>query len=458
MALQTPIAAPAKTAPTPQGKPILGNVLEFRADPVGTMKRDFDRYGDVVRYMLGRRVVHVASHPELAQEIFVDRRADFVKMDVNKGLGMILGNGLVTSPENPSWLSQRRMMQPMFHRQRLAAMGDKMVTAGERLLTGWEESGKVGQTADLAEEMMGVTLDIITQTMFSMDMLSEASKVGPAIGTTTQFVTEQVQNPFALPLWVPISRNRTYTRAKDTLYSVIDSIIRNRRAEGKVHGDLLDMLLEARDEETGEGMSENQLREEVATIFAAGHETTANTLAWTWFVLAQYPDIRTRVETELDTVLQGRTPTINDLPQLPYTLQVLNEVLRLYPVVPFTVRRVARTTTLGGYTLPVNSLLFISMANIHQHPDFWSDPTTFNPDRWAPDMVKRQHRLAFMPFGAGPRICIGNNMAMMEGQLLIAMIAQRYRLHLENPASVQREAAITMRPKGGLPMRIEARK
>jgi cytochrome P450 len=457
MAIQTPLSTTSQTAPTPPGKPILGNVLEFRADPIGVMKRDFDRYGDVVRYKLGPRIVHVASHPELAQEIFVDRRADFVKMDVNKGLGMILGNGLVTSPEDSSWLSQRRMMQPMFHKQRLAAMGDKMVTAGERLLAGWEQSGRVGQMTDISAEMMGVTLDIITQTMFSMDMLSEASKVGPAIGTTTHFVTEQVQNPFSLPLWLPTNRNRTYIRAKETLYSVVDSIIRARRAEGTKYGDLLDMLLEARDEDTGEGMSEKQLQEEVVTIFAAGHETTANTLAWTWFVLAQYPEIRTRLETELDTVLQGRTPTISDLPQLPYSLQVLNEVLRLYPVVPFTVRRVARRTTLGGYTLPADSLLFISMANIHRHPHFWSDPATFNPDRWAPDVMKRQHRLAFIPFGAGPRMCIGNHMALMEGQLLIAMIAQKYRLHLENPAHIQREVAITMRPKGGLPMRIEAR-
>lgn len=456
MAVQTSPSPIATSAPIPSGKPIIGNVIEFRNDPLGMMKRDFDRYGDVVRYALGKRVAHVASHPELAQEILVDRRADFLKMPIDKGLGMVLGNGLVTSPENESWLSQRRMMQPMFHKQRLAAMGDKMVMAGERLLAEWQQ-GKVGQSTDISAEMMRVTLDIITQTMFSMDVLSEASKVGHAIGVATHFVTHQVQNPFALPVWVPTPGNRAYTRAHHTLYSVIDSIIRSRRAEGAEHGDLLDMLLEARDADTGEAMSENQLREEVATIFAAGHETTANTLSWTWFMLDQHPDIRERLEAEVDTVLQGRTPTISDLANLPYTLQVLNEVLRLYPVVPFTVRSVPHTTTLGGYTIPANSLLFLSMANIHLHPDFWDDPHTFNPDRWAPGAMKRQHRLAFMPFGAGPRMCIGNNMALMEGQLLIAMIAQRYRLHVENPEAVQREVAITMRPKGGLPMRIEAR-
>jgi cytochrome P450 len=449
---------PAPTAPRLQGHPFIGNLLAFRDDPLETMRRGFELYGDVVRYNLAGRMIHAVSHPDLAQAVLVDRRDDFVKMDVDKGLGLLLGNGLVTSPENSSWLSQRRMMQPMFHRQRLAAMGDKMVLAGERMLEEWQHDGHVGQTIDVSDEMMRVTLDIITQTMFSMDKRSDASQVGEAIGVASHFITSNVQNPFASIPWLPVPGRGKFRKAEQTIDTVVESIIAMRRQEGVgQHGDLLDMLMEARDADTGEAMSARQLRDEVTTIFAAGHETTANTLAWTWYVLSQHPEIRQRLEEELETVLQGRTPAIGNLPQLPYTLQVLNEVLRVYPVIPFTVRRVARTTTLGGYAMPENSLIFLNMANIHHHPAFWDNPHTFNPDRWAADAAKRQHRLAFMPFGAGPRLCIGNNMALMEAHLLIAMIAQKYRLDLLPTTKVETEVAITMRHKGGLPMVLTAR-
>lgn len=455
MTVSMPITAPL--APNPKGKPIIGNLLEFRQDIIGTMKQGFEAHGDIVRYQLGPQTIHVISHPDLAQAVLVERRSEFIKLDPKRGLGLVLGNGLVTSLENESWLSQRRMMQPMFHKQRLATMGDKMVAAGERLLATWDAGQKVGTTTDISTEMMRVTLDIITQTMFSMDVLGEAGTVGHAIGVGSHFASRQVQNPFAPPLWIPTPGNQTFHRAKAQFDTIITKIIQTRQQEGGTHGDLLEMLLEARDEDTGEGMNPQQLKDEVATIFAAGHETTANTLSWLWFVLSQHPNIRERLELELDTVLEGRTPTVNDLPNLRYTRQLFNEVLRFYPVVPFTVRRVVVTTTLGGYTLPAGSLVFISFANIHRHPDFWDNPDTFNPDGWMPDEMKRRHRLAFIPFGAGPRMCIGNNMALMEGELLTAMIAQRYRLHLDTPIAIQKDVAITMRPRGGLPMRIEAR-
>lgn len=332
-----------------------------------------------------------------------------------------------------------------------------MVAAGERMLERWQ-ARPAGEIVNIADEMMQVTLDIITQTMFSADMLSTAGTVGPAVGLTTHFVSQRAVNPINLPLNWPTRRNRAFRQATQTLDRIVYQIIEQRRAEGTTYGDLLDMLLEARDADLGESMSNQQLRDEVLTIFSAGHETTANALSWAWYALAQQPEILARLQAELDSVLQGRTPTIDDLPNLPYTQQVFNEVLRLHPPVPSMPRLVAHDTTLRGYALPGDSLVFISIYNIHRHSEFWTEPKLFNPDRWAGDGHKRQHRLAFMPFGAGPRMCIGNNLSLMEGQLLLALVAQYAELRLVPDQQVTPEVAVTMRPKGGLKMTIHPRR
>lgn len=444
-------------APGPRGDWLIGSMRDFRRDSLGTIARSFETYGEIVRFQIGRRTLHWLSHPELAQEVLVERGDDFVKMRRDQGLGLVLGNGLVTNSDHDSWLTQRRMIQPMFHRQRLAAMGDKMVAAGERMLERWQ-ARPAGEIVNIADEMMQVTLDIITQTMFSADMLSTAGTVGPAVGLTTHFVSQRAVNPINLPLNWPTRRNRAFRQATQTLDRIVYQIIEQRRAEGTTYGDLLDMLLEARDADLGESMSNQQLRDEVLTIFSAGHETTANALSWAWYALAQQPEILARLQAELDSVLQGRTPTIDDLPNLPYTQQVFNEVLRLHPPVPSMPRLVAHDTTLRGYALPGDSLVFISIYNIHRHSEFWTEPKLFNPDRWAGDGHKRQHRLAFMPFGAGPRMCIGNNLSLMEGQLLLALVAQYAELRLVPDQQVTPEVAVTMRPKGGLKMTIHPRR
>lgn len=443
-------------APGPQGDRLTGNVRDFRRDVLGTLADGFATYGDIVRFRLGPRIVHVVSHPELAQEVLVERGDEFVKLRRDQGLGIVLGNGLITNTDHDSWLTQRRMMQPMFHRHRLAAMADKMTAAGERMLTRWQ-ARPAGEPVNIATAMMQVTLDIVTQTMFSADVMDKASVVGPAVGVATHFVVERLRSPISPPLQWPTPRNRSLRRAMHTLDDVVYHLIEQRRKDGTTPGDLLDMLLEARDADTGERMSDQQLRDEVLTIFAAGHETTANTLTWAWYALAQHPRILAQLHTELDNVLQGRPPTVADLPALPYTQQVLNEVLRLHPSVPSVPRLVPVATTLRGYTLPADSLVLTSIYNIHRHPAFWSEPTVFNPDRWSEAGTKPHHRLAFMPFGAGPRMCIGNNLALMEGQLLLALVAQRYDLHLVPDQQIVPEVAVTMRPKHGLMMTLHPR-
>ncbi|MFD3163365.1 cytochrome P450 [Herpetosiphon sp. NSE202] len=444
-------------APGPRGRLLIGNLHDFIDDFLQTMDRDFIAYGDIVRYRIGSRVVHVVSNPNYAQHILVDHQRDFPKVGGNGGLEIIAGNGLISNPSPESWLVQRRMMQPMFHRKRLAAMGEKIDAAGARMLQRWQALPNAAPI-DMNHEMLQVTLDIIMQTMFSADMLGEVGKLAPAVTAAVDYANYQIFNPFSLPLPLPTSRNRAYMQAHKVLDSMIFGLIQQRRAMNEPLGDLLDMLLEAQDADTGERMSNEQIRDEVLTIFAAGHETTANTLTFAWYLLDEHPEIRRQLQAELDHVLQGRAPSVNDLPNLPYTNQVFKEAMRLYPAAPITgPRRVTKPTQLGGYDLPIDSRVIVSITNLHRHPAFWANPLEFDPTRFAPAAQQPRNHLAFMPFGAGPRKCIGNNLAEMEGVLLLACVAQHYNPQLQTGHQVQPEMAITMRAKGGMPMLLKRR-
>ncbi|HEX6624204.1 MAG TPA: cytochrome P450, partial [Pyrinomonadaceae bacterium] len=274
-----------KTAPKARGAVLFGSLREFRSDFLGTLAGGFAEHGDIVRYRLGPRVVHAVAHPDFVHEVLVSRSREFLKPGRNIGVGLILGSGLVSNDDHESWLRQRRMMQPIFHRRRIAALADEMTAAGDRLLSRWKEFAATGRPVNVTEEMMRVTLEIITHTMFGEDVSGEARKVGEAIRVASHFVTDRLQNPFALPLAVPTPSNRAFRRSRKLLDEIVYGFIRRRHSSGEKRGDLLDMLIEARDEETGEGMSEVQIRDEVLTIFAAGHETTANALTWTWYLL-----------------------------------------------------------------------------------------------------------------------------------------------------------------------------
>lgn len=447
-----------KTAPRARGGILLGSLREFRRDFLGTLARGFAEHGDIVRYRLGPRVVHAVTHPDFVHEVLVARSREFRKPRKDMGVGLILGSGLVSNDNYESWLRQRRMMQPIFHRRRIGALAGEMTAAGDGLLSRWEEFAAAGRAVNMTEEMMRVTLEIITRTMFGESVSGEAGEVGEAIRVASHFVTERLQNPFSLPLPVPTPSNREFRRSAKLLDEIIYRIIRRRRAGGERRGDLLDMLIEARDEETGEAMSEAQIRDEALTIFAAGHETTANALTWTWYLLARHPPAMRRLQQEVETVLAGRTPTLEDVPGLKYVAQVLNESLRLYPPVPMVARRVDEESHLGGYRLPKDSLVFMSIYHIHRHTDFWAEPETFDPDRWTEGSGRREHQLSFMPFGAGQRLCIGNHMAMMEGTLLLAQIAQRYEPRLASAAPAVPDVGVTMTPKNGLPMTIHSRR
>ena len=456
----------AHYAPGPRGRFLVGSLRDFRGDClIQTMEQARAKYGDVVRFRIGPRTVHLISHPDLAQEVLVKEKETFFKIqegtDRKIGLGLVLGEGLLTNRDHDSWFLRRRMLQPVFHRRRIATMADEMVAAGQKMLSRWDELYTPEDVLDVHEEMMRVTLDVINRTMFGADVTREAGRVGTAMTVLTRYAFAQAGNPFSMPPWVPTHRNQEFHRALETIDSVVLRLIRARQAARdsgeQPRGDLLDMLLDAEDAETGERMTDQEVLDEVKTVFAAGHETTANALTWTRLLLSEYPEAGEKLRAELDAVLDGRPPTLADVSNLHYTRQVFDEALRLYPPVPALVRRVIRATTLGGYEIPANSRALISIYNIHRHPGFWEEPTRFEPERFSPERRASHHDFAFIPFGAGQHKCIGNNLALMEGPLLLAVIAQRYELDLAPGHAVEREVAVTMRPKEGLYVRLRPR-
>src|SRR5574338_1414038 len=437
----------------PPGRWFVGHLWEFKQRPLDIMEAWRRKYGDLVRFQLGTKSCYLLSHPDLAEEALLHRPDDFGKIyDPGKptGLGLVLGNGLLTS-EGAVWKKNRRLIQPVFQRQRVTAMAREIATVGEELLQRWDAQDRP-QPMDVAAEMMKATLDVITRTMFSTSLLHEVGRLAPALDTLLRYAFQSFHNPLRLPLWVPTPGNRAFQEAKASMDRLIYRLISERRRSIDRHGDLLDHLLHAVDEDTGSGLTDEQLRDELLTIAAAGHETTANALSWTWYLLAHHQDVRAKLYGELADVVQSRTPRVEDVPRLPYTKSIFEETLRLYPPAPALQRKAIHDTSPGGCPIKAGSLVIIGLWNIHRHPDFWTEPEAFRPERFMGGADASGHRLAWMPFGAGHRTCVGNHFAMIEGPLLLALIAQRYELDLEPGYDVEPEVAVTVRPEDGLEM------
>jgi cytochrome P450 len=350
-------------------------------------------------------------------------------------------------------------MQPVFHRSNIAAMTDKMQSAGEAMLKRWSELPS-NQTVDLTKQMKLVTLDIINRTMFSTNVLPEVDRVGGVVDHAIDFIGERAGNPFALPArWTFIPSHKRFWDQRLKLDEYLFRLIRERRlalSQNERKGDLLDMLIEARDADTGEAMNDQQIRDEVAGIYGAGHETTALALTWAWHALNKYPHVLGKLQAEVEAL--GHEVGARDLPNLPYTLAVLEESMRLFPPVPLTVRTAFEPTEIGGIPIPQSELVFIVIRNLHRHPDYWESPLEFQPERFLPENKASLNRNAYMPFLNGPHMCIGNYFALIEGQLLLAMMAQTFDVKETPLQSDQGRMAITMRPKHGLPVMIRPRK
>lgn len=329
-----------------------------------------------------------------------------------------------------------------------------MTDAAELMLDRWRTHAEQGRAVDVFSEMMRLTLEIVGRTLLSSDVSGDTDAVGQAVTILREHVNYRAMRLFTLPERFPTPRNLRFKRALRTVDTVVYGMIEERRRAGRDTGDLLSMLLLTRDEETGEGMSDKQLRDEVMTIFLAGHETTASVLAWTWYLLSAHPEVEGRLHDELSQVLDGRPPTFEDLPHLKYTRMVIEESIRLYPPAWSVGRTAIADDEIGGYRIPANSQVTLSPYVTHRHRAFWENPERFDPERFTPERVAERPRYAYFPFGGGPRQCIGNEFAMMEAQLILAMVAKTYRLRQIPGHPVEPEPVITLRPRHGVLMDV----
>ena len=396
----------------------------------------------------------LVGKPEYVERVLLGNHQNYVKSRfVRRLLGPTLGQGLVTS-DGELWRRQRRIAAPAFHHKRIAGFVDTMAQVATTGVDSWE--GKA-MPFDVVPAMMALTVEVIARTMFSTDVRGEVERIRRLMDVFIGETKASLLDLFGLPEWLPRWQPRSLRRAIRELDEVVTAFIAPRRADNIDRGDLLSMLLHARDPQTGEGMSDTQLRDEIVTIFSAGHETTANALSWTWYLLARHPDVEAKLHDELRTVLGGRTPTAADLPSLRYTRMVFEESLRLYPPVHSISRMAVGEDWIGGVRVPPGSNITISPWIIHRNPKLWPDPERFDPERFAPEAVAARHRFAFLPFGGGPRICIGMQFAIAEAQVILATIAQRYRLRLDPAHEVVPVGYLTLRARDGIWFKLERR-
>jgi cytochrome P450 len=446
------LEAPRIHFPPLEGAPFLARVLGLapRFDVMATLAKGPVCYTK----LLGKRIYFV-NDAEYVKRILLDNVANYPKSATYRNnLRPFLGDGMLIS-EGDFWKRQRRLAQPAFHLRRLKALAAAMAEAAADMVAGWEH----GRVIDVMAAMNAVTMEIVARTLFGADVSADIAEVGEAM-TVLQEETGRVGFTafFDLPEFLTRPRGQRFRRAVATLDRIVNRIVAERRTSGETRDDLLSMLLEARDEETGEGMTDRQLRDELITLFLAGHETTAIALTWTFHLLGQNPRAEALLHAEVDEVLgTGATaraaPAFDDLERLPYARMVAEEALRLYPPAYVFSRRAAGEDQLGPFRMPAGAHIVISPYALHRRPDYWPEPDGFWPERFAPGARTDRPKLAYLPFGGGPRVCIGNSFAMMEHAIVLAAVARRWRLETIPGREVKTEPRITLRPRGGLQMR-----
>ena len=389
----------------------------------------------------------IVNWPDYIQHVLLDNQQNYIKGRFSDALlTPIVGEGMLTS-EGATWRRRRRIAAPAFHTRAIAGFVDEMVRCTTAMLDRWQT--RTGPF-DIASEMTGLTLDVITRTMFSTDISGEVTRLRQLVQTVLALTRPNLMDMLNVPSWIPRPGSRTKQHAIAELDKMVAQILQSRRQVGDRHSDLLSLLLAARDEETGEGLSDHQLRDEIMTIFLAGHETSANALAFTWYLLATHPDVEARLQQELTSVLNGRAPAYADIAQLRYTRMVFEETLRLYPPAYQLTRTAIGADVIGGVEIPRNAVITIYPYVTHRNPALWPDAERFDPERFAPENAAGRHRFAYLPFGGGPRICIGQTFAIAEAVVIIASIAQRFRFSLAPGHTVQPVGLFTLRPKDGV--------
>lgn len=445
------MSAEKKLAPGPRPAIPLKNFLDFRKDPLAFMTNVARTYGDVAHFRMGRNNFFFVNHPDHIKDLLVTSNRKFRKSLVLQRAKKVLGEGLLTS-EGEFHMRQRRLAQPAFHRQRVANYAETMVRYADRASERWKD----GESRDIHEEMMRLTLAIAGKTLFDADVEGDAKEIGKSLEVFMKMFGFMVM-PFSdLLEKFPLPSVRRLNAARKQMDDVVFRLIAERRKSGRDHGDLLSMLLRAQDEDDGGVMTDQQLRDECLTILLAGHETTANALTFSWMLLAQHPEAAARMHAEVDA-LGARPLTIEDLPKLKYTESVFAEAMRLYPPAWAMGRQALEDHEMGGFHIPRMSMILCSQWVMHRDTRFHERPTEFTPERWTTETSKTRPKFSYFPFGGGPRQCIGEAFAWMEGVLVLAAIAQKWKFQLPAHFKVALQPAITLRPKGGMKMKVVAR-
>ncbi len=466
----TNIPMMGKTPPGPGGN-LMQSMLEIRKKGMIEYFMDsWKRYGDIVRFQMGPVTNILLVKPDNIHHVLVKNASNYTKGISMDKLKLSLGEGLFAS-EGVLWRQQRQLMQPMFTPRAIGSFGGAMIEDIQNLLDRWQTYEKDQQFFDVNQEMMRLAMGIIARTMFSMSIDQTSMEAARAFAYVLEFVSQQTIRFVDLPMWFPTSSNQKFKASMRILDAFIYGVIAKRRLEyandpvsledqkspvGK-YNDLLDLLLQARNPETGEYMSDKQIRDEVITIFFAGHETTAQALTWTYFLLAQHPEEEAKMQAELDKDLGGRTPSLTDLESLAHTRRIIDESMRLFPPILMFARQPIAPDLIDGYSIPAGAMITVSQYLTHRHPEYWENPEQFNPDNFLPEKMETRPRYAYFPFGGGQRICIGNNFALLEMALALSMIGQVYKLRLVPGQDIHPRMVGTLRPNGPVMMTLERR-
>ncbi|CAH0191514.1 Putative cytochrome P450 132 [Peribacillus frigoritolerans] len=438
----------------PKGRLVSGHTKEFQTDPIGFLTRLSKEYGEVAKFRLGpfQTVYHVLN-PDLIKQILVTKQQSFVKSRDFNLLKPFIGEGLLTS-EKDFHMRQRRLIQPSFKKTHIIQYAKDMIDVTMDYISTWQHDDERSITKD----MMNITLGIISKTMFSMEFKDGYEIVGKPLETALRITVKRMRKIFRMPLWVPTKINREYKKAIQRLDKVIYGIIEKRKNDTVKHEDMLGILMDARDADDGLGMSSHQVRDELMTIFLAGHETTANALSWALYAISKHPEIQVKLFNEVNSIIGQRTPKPEDFMKLQYTQNIIHETLRFYPPLYILSRDVTEDVTIGRYRFKKGDMILISSYVMQHNPEYFDQPESFIPERFENNFMKSLPAFAYFPFGGGPRVCIGNHFAMMEAVFVLACIAKRYRIKLApDHHEVTPLPSLTLRPKNGLRMELEER-
>jgi cytochrome P450 len=439
--------------PGPRGHPILGSIREIQRDNVQAFMDAWRAYGDIVHFR-GPLTINLLVHPDYVEQVLRDNVANYPRPEfVTDKLKSIVGKGLVAA-EGERWANARRVTQPAFDPERVKGFGQTMIETTGEMLEKWSGYAERGQPLDVKSEMMHISLANLATALFKFDLREALDEIEPAVYYALSHTNRRLTSPID-PQHFPLPSTRRFNATLNALNEVIYRIIGEHRRATDPTEDFVNMLLDSQDPETGAAITDQQARDEVIGFFIAGHETVSSALTWTWYLLSQNPDCWRKLKAEVDAVLGGRTPTVEDVPNLKYTEYVLLEAMRHYPPIFVLMRRAADDDTVGGYHIPKDSTVVLCPYVTHRHPDFWQNPEGFDPERFTPERSAGLPRMAYFPYGGGPRKCIGNTFAALEMPLVVAMVAQRYRLDLVPGQVVFPEPAISLRPRDPVMVRVE---